>query len=292
MGDLGDLDAARGAVEAAKVTVEAARMAMLTRRSAQDEVRREGEARVRRRQEAVKELSGWKHRLETASRRIAELAERKAETEEELAEASCRARRDRGKREELAEAIASGRGAASGGRGCAGRGGGCAARGAMAEREAERRRARRARRGRGPRRGWMRRARRGLCQPSGSPKRRRDAGAAADSFAKTDPEKMPDAETLDADVNRLKRQREALGAVNLRAEEDAKAVSAEYDTLASEKADLEEAIKKLRAGIAGLNREGRERLLTAFEQVNANFSTLFTHLFGGGEARLGAGGIG
>jgi hypothetical protein len=39
-------------------------------------------------------------------------------------------------------------------------------------------------------------------------------------------------------------------------------------------------------GSAGLNREGRERLLTAFEQVNANFTTLFTHLFGGGEARL------
>ena len=56
--------------------------------------------------------------------------------------------------------------------------------------------------------------------------------------------------------------------------------------LAAEKPDLEEAIKKLRAGIAGLNREGRERLLTAFEQVNGNFAMLFTHLFGGGEARL------
>ena len=52
------------------------------------------------------------------------------------------------------------------------------------------------------------------------------------------------------------------------------------------KKKLQEAIKKLRAGIAGLNREGRERLLTAFEQVNANFGQLFTHLFGGGEARL------
>ncbi|MFM7444479.1 MAG: chromosome segregation protein SMC, partial [Tabrizicola sp.] len=83
-----------------------------------------------------------------------------------------------------------------------------------------------------------------------------------------------------------KRQREALGAVNLRAEEDAKTVDAEYTALAAEKADLEEAVKKLRAGIAGLNKEGRERLLTAFEQVNANFAALFTHLFGGGEARL------
>ena len=103
---------------------------------------------------------------------------------------------------------------------------------------------------------------------------------------KLDPDRMPDAEALDTEVNRLKRQREALGAVNLRAEEDAKAVSEEYDTLVGEKVDLEEAIKKLRAGIAGLNREGRERLLTAFEQVNTNFATLFTHLFGGGEARL------
>ena len=54
----------------------------------------------------------------------------------------------------------------------------------------------------------------------------------------------------------------------------------------SEKADLEEAIKTLRTGIASLNREGRERLLTAFEQVNTNFRMLFTHLFGGGEANL------
>ncbi|HQU67777.1 MAG TPA: chromosome segregation protein SMC, partial [Albidovulum sp.] len=112
-----------------------------------------------------------------------------------------------------------------------------------------------------------------------------DPGGLLESLA-ADPESMPAAETLDADVHRLRRQRDALGAVNLRAEEDAKEVQAEHDTLVSEKADLEEAVKKLRSGIAGLNREGRERLLTAFEQVNANFRLLFTHLFGGGEANL------
>tara|TARA_R110000737_G_scaffold265649_1_gene273367 strand:+ start:363 stop:1130 length:768 start_codon:yes stop_codon:yes gene_type:complete len=99
-------------------------------------------------------------------------------------------------------------------------------------------------------------------------------------------EKMPASEQIEADVNRLKRQREALGAVNLRAEEDAKEVREEHDTLVSEKADLEEAIRALRNGISGLNREGRERLLTAFEQVNSNFSLLFRHLFNGGEANL------
>ncbi|MEM8632750.1 MAG: chromosome segregation protein SMC, partial [Pseudomonadota bacterium] len=101
-----------------------------------------------------------------------------------------------------------------------------------------------------------------------------------------DPDRMPSADSLETDVGRLRRQRDALGAVNLRAEEDAREVQTEHDTLVQEKADLEAAISKLRSGIASLNKEGRERLLTAFEQVNINFGMLFTHLFGGGEAKL------
>ncbi len=283
---LPDLDAARNAVEAARVAVEAARLAMLTRRSAHDELRREGEARVRRRQEAVKELSGWKHRLETAARRIAELAERKAETEEELAEASAAPEEIAIKREELAEAIDAAETRRR------------AAADALATAEAALRDAQLAERDAERHAGEMREARARAEARADAARETvayaaeriaEETGAAPDQLLSTlaaDPDRMPDAETLDADVNRLKRQREALGAVNLRAEEDAKAVAGEYDTLAREKGDLEEAIKKLRAGIAGLNKEGRERLLTAFEQVNANFSTLFTHLFGGGEARL------
>jgi chromosome segregation protein len=102
----------------------------------------------------------------------------------------------------------------------------------------------------------------------------------------TDVDQMPASEVVEGQVNALKRQRDALGAVNLRAEEDAREVQEEHDTLLSEKLDLEEAVKTLRSGIASLNREGRERLLTAFEQVNSNFTLLFTHLFGGGEASL------
>ena len=101
-----------------------------------------------------------------------------------------------------------------------------------------------------------------------------------------DPEKLPSAEKIEADVMRLRRGRDALGAVNLRAEEDAREVEEEHTALVTEKTDLEEAIRALRSGIASLNKEGRERLLTAFEQVNSNFSMLFTHLFGGGEAKL------
>ena len=99
-----------------------------------------------------------------------------------------------------------------------------------------------------------------------------------------DPDKMPAAAQVEA--ARLKRQRDALGSVNLRAEEDAREVQAEHDLLTTEKTDLEQAIRALRSGIAGLNKEGRERLLTAFEQVNSNFGMLFKHLFGGGEAKL------
>jgi chromosome segregation protein len=101
-----------------------------------------------------------------------------------------------------------------------------------------------------------------------------------------DPDDIPNAQVIENDVARLRRQRDALGAVNLRAEEDAKEVAEERDALAAEKSDLEEAIKALRTGIASLNKEGRERLLTAFDEVNSNFATLFKHLFGGGDANL------
>ncbi len=95
--------------------------------------------------------------------------------------------------------------------------------------------------------------------------------------------------TLDAAEQRsekLKREREQLGGVNLRAEEEADECETRLTTLQSEKNDLEAAISRLRQGIGSLNREGRERLLEAFDRVNANFQKLFISLFTGGEARL------
>ena len=286
VGDLPDLDAARQTTEDAKLAVEAARLAMLTRRSAHDELRREGEARVRRKQEAVKELSGWKHRLDTAEKRMAELAERKAETEEELVEASAAPEDIAIKRDELSEAMAAAEARRRAAADALAEAETALREAQFAEREAERL-AGEAREARARAEARHDAARETVAYTAERIAEETGATPAAllDSL-QIDPTAMPDAEALDADVNRLKRQREALGAVNLRAEEDAKTVADEHDTLAREKSDLEEAIKKLRAGIAGLNREGRERLLTAFEQVNANFGTLFIHLFGGGEARL------
>jgi len=286
LGELDDLSEARAAVEDLKLTVEAARMTMMTKRSAHDEVRREGEARLRRSQEVTKEISGWKHRLETASKRSSELADRKEESEEELAEAMALPEEIAEKREDLGEAIETAEARRK------------EAADVLAEAEAALRLAEQGERDAERAASDAREAR------AGSEAR---AEAARETVAltveridevmqvtpqklletlDTNPEDMADAEALEQDVNRLKRQRDALGAVNLRAEEDAKEVREEHGSLVDEKADLEEAIKALRSGIANLNKEGRERLLTAFEQVNSNFSLLFTHLFGGGEANL------
>jgi chromosome segregation protein len=286
MADLPDLGQARAMVETLKSTVEAARLAMIARRSAHDEARRDGEARTKRRQEVTKELSGWRLRLDTAEKRARELAERREVAEEDLAEAMALPSEIAEKREELAEAIA----AAETRR--------AAAQDALSQAEATLRAAQDAERHTERTAGEARETRaRAEARADAAKEAAQQAaarvqeetgdapGALLDAL-KLDPAQIPPADRLDEDAQRLRRAREALGAVNLRAEEDAKAVQTEHDTLKAEKEDLEEAIRKLRAGIASLNREGRERLLAAFDQVNTNFATLFTHLFNGGEARL------
>ncbi|MEA3535656.1 chromosome segregation protein SMC [Rhizobium sp. CC-YZS058] len=95
-----------------------------------------------------------------------------------------------------------------------------------------------------------------------------------------------DARQVERELDRLKMERERLGAVNLRAEEEQKELSDRHAGIIREREDVIDAIRKLRSAIQSLNREGRERLLAAFEVVNAQFKRLFTHLFGGGTAEL------
>jgi chromosome segregation protein len=99
-------------------------------------------------------------------------------------------------------------------------------------------------------------------------------------------EKLPSAEETDSKLSALRMDRERLGAVNLRAEEELREIEEKRDSLAGERDDLVEAIKRLRQAVSSLNREGRERLLAAFELVNGHFRNLFTTLFGGGTAEL------
>ncbi|MEI9905796.1 MAG: chromosome segregation protein SMC [Asticcacaulis sp.] len=95
-----------------------------------------------------------------------------------------------------------------------------------------------------------------------------------------------DASGAESLLSGLERQRDELGAVNLRAEEEAAEYESRLDTLSKERSDLITAIAKLRDGIDELNAEGRERLLAAFEIINAHFKTLFVTLFDGGSAEL------
>ena len=97
---------------------------------------------------------------------------------------------------------------------------------------------------------------------------------------------LPPLAEIEENLEKLRRDRERLGAVNLRAEEELREVEAQHTTLTTERDDLVEAIKRLRQGIQSLNREARERLLASFATVNGHFRRLFAELFGGGEAAL------
>jgi len=99
-------------------------------------------------------------------------------------------------------------------------------------------------------------------------------------------ETLPPMRELEVNLERLRMERERLGAVNLRAEIELEELETQRATMISERTELETAISKLRASIGTLNREGRQRLLEAFERVNGHFSHLFTSLFGGGQAHL------
>ena len=97
---------------------------------------------------------------------------------------------------------------------------------------------------------------------------------------------LPDMEDTHKRLERLKRERDTMGPVNLRADQESEEIQAELDGMEKEKEDLEAAIEKLRRAINSLNREGRERLATAFTEVNEHFTDLFKRLFGGGSAHL------
>jgi chromosome segregation protein len=99
-------------------------------------------------------------------------------------------------------------------------------------------------------------------------------------------EALPSPEDAQARFERLTRERDNMGPVNLVAEAEAAEIEERLLGLQREREDLVGAIARLRQGIAALNREGRERLLAAFATVNDHFTKLFSRLFGGGRAYL------
>ena len=99
-------------------------------------------------------------------------------------------------------------------------------------------------------------------------------------------DEAPELEAVERRLERLLRERDTMGPVNLRAEQEADDLNEQIETLRTERADLTKAIDKLRQGIAELNREGRKRLLASFKEVDRHFQELFVRLFGGGRAHL------
>ncbi len=97
---------------------------------------------------------------------------------------------------------------------------------------------------------------------------------------------LPTAEDVEARIQRLSRERDNIGPVNLRAEAEAQELEQQISVMLHERTDLEAAIARLRQGIGSLNREGRERVLAAFGEIDGHFRSLFTSLFGGGHAHL------
>ena len=283
---LENLTEMRSKVDDIKVTVEDSRVTMMSRRARHDEVRREGELRDKRLVSVTDEIESWTQRQQNAHVRAEELVKRHSKAESDLMVAIKKPDQIRNQRIELDKAL----------RGAELRCSSCEEmlvaaeknfrKASESEREAERissesreERARAEARSEAALEAVM------FCAERIREELEIDPQSLLEQLD-IDPTEMPAAEQIELQVVRIRRQRDALGAVNLRAEEDSREIKEEFDNLSKEKNDLEEAIKTLRSGISSLNKEGRERLLTAFDEVNKNFGTLFSHLFGGGEANL------
>ena len=101
-----------------------------------------------------------------------------------------------------------------------------------------------------------------------------------------DPENLPSIDEQTEKIEKTKKQRDSLGSVNLRADEETKKYETEIKKMEDDRADLYSAIVKLKTSIDELNQKGRERLLEAFSKVNRKFNEVYTKLFSGGTAKI------
>ena len=100
------------------------------------------------------------------------------------------------------------------------------------------------------------------------------------------PNNLPSLEEQSQKAEKIKKQRESLGSVNLRADEETKKYETEIKKMEDDRADLYSAIVKLKQVLMNLNQKGRERLLEAFTKVNRKFNEVYTKLFNGGTAKI------
>jgi chromosome segregation protein len=284
---LPDLQAARDRAAELRPLLAERRATLIEHRSASDRLQREAENRARRRVAIEQELVSWRDRAAQAERHRAELAERAQAIEAEIARLDSEPARIAEERARLFELIAAAedkrRQAAD----------------ALAEAETalaaadknlktEENRLVEARENRV-------RAEAAVAQANEAAETLADrirerlecAPEEVLALAELDPgEALPDRDATESRLQRLLRERENIGPVNLRAEAEAGELDQQLTGMQTERSDLINAVSRLRQGIASLNREGRERLLAAFELVSGHFENLFTRLFGGGKAHL------
>lgn len=281
------LDALRAELATARTGAEAARSTAAAARADRDAEARERSGREVRLAGVTRERDGWAVRAKDSTARIASLEKDAERAAALLAQAASAPDELAEKRDALLDALTVAETRRK------------AAADALSEAEAAAAEADRASRAAETAASQAREARAGLAVR---------AEAAAERLAETDrnvqeaagmsPEDLgrkltddavarpPDAAGAESLLFGLEREREQLGAVNLRAEDEAVEYGDRLNTMRIERSDLTTAIARLRDGIDELNAEGRERLVAAFDIINDNFKSLFEALFGGGQAEL------
>jgi chromosome segregation protein len=282
-GALPDIVELRSAVDRARAALSAVRSREAAARSERDSLAREHSARVNRRRVIIAERAGWAERASDAAGRVTDLVARQSEAEAALKTLEARPAEIAARRAEALDALSAAESAHRRAAEALNVASTLASEADRAARAAETTLA--------SRREDAVRAEGGLQQ----------AGHAWGTVAERILERLganpalPDPPTdLSQDsedkarrrLERLLKEREEMGPVNLRAEQEADDVEKQIGTIETEREELTTAIAKLRGSIGHLNREGRGRLNEVFQDVDKNFQQLFTRMFGGGRAHL------
>ena len=287
LASLPDAALARSELQAERSRLAERRAEQLLHQGEHDRIAREATLRQQRLVSIALEERSWRNRVDSAARQMASLAEREAELNATIAHLSRRPEEIMEQRESLAEAIetatvkrrdagdalALGETALSVAE--------KAAKGAESVLAAAREERVRCE-------GMVEQTQENQAELTRRIAERLDCAPEAILAAAEIPtdEILPNAAESDSRLERLVRERDGMGPVNLMAEQEAAELEERVTGLDTEREDLIAAIARLRQGIAALNREGRDRLLAAFQAVNAHFEELFVRLFGGGHAHL------
>ena len=285
--ELEDPDIKRAVIESLRATLGELRADQSEKRSAYDRLQRDSQERVARHKVITEETETWRNRLTGATSRLADLEERRSADADRLAGLAARPAEIAEQRNGVLSAIT----ASEAKRGLASD---ALTQGETAQKEAD---------------AGLRNAEGQLAEAREQRVRCEAQVEQADSDCATireriaerlecepdsvltdagipEDEALPDPESVEEKMGRQIRERDNMGPVNLRAEIEAQELESQIESMQSERGDLIAAIVRLRQGIGQLNREGRERLLAAFETVNTHFQELFVKLFGGGRAYL------